>query len=172
MLPRPIENFVKRLEEAIPTRTVPGMTAPQKIAAWREFGEMVGRMIEGLRSAERRIARLELAVFPVDGPPPDPIPVPQPPPPGAELAPRTYNRSDRSDARYCVAGLPRDVTGAYVDGGGYRYDENGLSLGGRDNDRIVPGLKSSDSMDGAGPCDPYSHEGRHFPPWPAESYER
>ncbi len=84
-----------------------------------------------------------------------------PAPPVQTLAPQTYNRgSSGQDARYCTAesGNP--------DGGGYRYDSGGRSLGGRSGNPVA-GLKPADEMDGREPCDPYGS----FPPWPAGSYE-
>lgn len=101
----------------------------------------------------------------------DPEP-PSPPPTIQAYAPRTYNKSASGDARFCVAGLPKDASGAYVDAMGVRYDSDGKDLGGRDGSRIVPGIKGSDMMDDNGPCDPYEWQGRFFPPWPAESYLR
>jgi len=95
---------------------------------------------------------------------------PPPPPPAQKLAPQTYNKgSGGQDARYCVAGLTKDSSGHYVDGSGFRYDENGLSLGGRSGNP-VPGLKAADMMDDKGACDSYEWQGRVFPPWPVESY--
>ena len=98
---------------------------------------------------------------------PEPPPPPPPPPPPELVAPRTYNKSAGGDARFCTAGLPRNEHGQPFDKFS-TYDENGLSHGGRDPDRQVPGLKPSNEMDGRGPCDPYGP----FPPWPAESYLR
>lgn len=102
--------------------------------------------------------------------PPTPDPEPEPEPSG--FAPRTYNKSSSGDARFCVAGLPKDSSGAYVDAMGVRYDDGGRDLGGRDGSRIVPGIKASDMMDDNGPCDGYEWQGRVFPPWPPESYLR
>lgn len=96
----------------------------------------------------------------------------QPPedPPRPTLAPQTYNRGSRGqDARYCVQGLAQIRPGVFVDNGGFEYDADGLSLGGRSGDP-VPGLKPADEMDDRGPCDPYTKDGRSFPPWPAASY--
>jgi hypothetical protein len=93
------------------------------------------------------------------------------PPPEKRYAPRTYNSTSRADARFCMApeyGVVRSGAG-YVDEMGATYDENGLDLGGRSK-TIVPGLKGADSMDGREPCDPYTHDGRSFPPWPEESF--
>lgn len=104
-------------------------------------------------------------------PPPPPATTTAPPPPAPKLAPQTYNKGSRGqDARYCVLGLPRDSSGAYVDGGGYRYDEKGLSLGGRSGN-AVSGLKPADEMDGREPCDPYTNGSQSFPPWPEASYQ-
>lgn len=89
-----------------------------------------------------------------------------PPPP--QVAPRTYNKVPSADARFCVAGLPRDHRGLYVDAFS-AYDENGLDVdGGRSRDTQVPGLKPANEMDGRGACDPYNS----FPPWPPGSYQR
>ncbi len=97
-------------------------------------------------------------------------PGPPPPPQTGALAPQTYNKgSGGQDARYCVAGLTKDSSGRYVDGSGFHYDDNGLSLGGRSGND-VPGLKPSDMMDDKGACDSYEWMGRVFPPWPVESY--
>jgi hypothetical protein len=100
------------------------------------------------------------AAVPVD-PPDDP-----PPPPAVKLAPQTYNKgSSGQDARYCTkeSGNP--------DAGGFHYDDGGRSLGGRTGNPVA-GLKPADQMDGREPCDPYTHDGRSFPPWPKESYDR
>lgn len=94
---------------------------------------------------------------------------PPPPPPAGKLAPMTHYTTPRADARYCIAGLSK-VDGAYVDARGFRYDENGLSLGGRSG-KFVSVLKPADSMDGREPCEGYVKDGRSFPPWPAESYD-
>lgn len=97
-------------------------------------------------------------------------PPPPPPLPPNELAPQTYNRGSRGqDAKYCTDGLPQE-NGAFVDGGGFRYDDQGLCLGGRSGNPVA-GLKPSDEMDGRGPCDPYTNGDQSFPPWPAASYE-
>ena len=67
-------------------------------------------------------------------------------------------------------GVVRQGSG-YVDAMGATYDESGRDLGARSKD-IVPGLKGADSMDGAEPCDPYTKDGKSFPPYPAESFNR
>jgi len=108
--------------------------------------------------------------------PPDGGEVP-PPEPTKKYAPRTYNSTDRADARFCMKeeyGVVRTGGGAgdmYVDQMGVHYSENGMDLGGRSKN-IVPGLKGADSMDGAEPCDPYTKDGRTFPPYPAESFNQ
>jgi hypothetical protein len=92
-------------------------------------------------------------------------PLPPPPPPTPKLAPQTYNKgSSGQDARYCTqhSGNP--------DGGGFRYDNDGRSLGGRSGNPVA-GLKPADEMDGRGPCDPYTNNGQSFPPWPPGSYD-
>jgi hypothetical protein len=103
----------------------------------------------------------------VASPPPTTTTAPPPPTttaPAVRPAPQTYNRGTRGqDARYC---LPDGVT---VDAAGYRYDEDGRSLGGRTGND-VPGLKPSDAMDGASPCAGYSWGNQTFPPWPDASY--
>jgi len=92
-----------------------------------------------------------------------------PPPTPKKLAPQTYNRGSRGqDAKYCTTGLAK-VNGAFVDDGGFRYDDQGLCLGGRSGNPVA-GLKPSDEMDGRGPCDPYTNGNQSFPPWPAASY--
>lgn len=88
----------------------------------------------------------------------------------ALVAPQTYNKSSRGDARFCTAGLPSDGNGHTHDAYA-TYDENGLQLGGR-SETDVPGLRYSDNMNGLGSCDGYTEGGRTFPPWPAESYRR
>lgn len=89
-----------------------------------------------------------------------------PPPP--QVAPRTYNKVPSADARFCVAGLPKNSRGLPYDAFS-AYDENGLDVdGGRTKDTQVPGLKPANEMDGRGSCDPYGS----FPPWPAGSYQR
>lgn len=102
------------------------------------------------------------------------IPTPDPPPPQVKrLAPQTYNRGSRGqDARYCVnsPGVTQLTATDWVDEGGYHYDQQGLCLGGRTGNP-VDGLKPSDAMDGAEPCDPYTWGTRSFPPWPQGSYE-
>lgn len=90
--------------------------------------------------------------------------------PAPLVAPQTYNKSDRSDARYCTAGLP-SAGGGHTRDAFATYDENGLQLGGR-SENDVPGLRRSDNMNSLGPCDGYQEGGRSFPPWPAESYNR
>ena len=88
-----------------------------------------------------------------------------PPPPPRNLAPQTYNRgSSGQDARYCTreSGNP--------DGGGFHYDADGRSLGGRSGNPVA-GLKPADQMDGREPCDPYTNGNLSFPPWPAASYD-
>lgn len=106
---------------------------------------------------------------------PPPTTTTQPPPttttsPATPIAPLTYNAEGGSNARYCVAGLPTNAAGRRFDQFA-TYDENGLQLGGRTEDH-VDGLKGSRSTDGLGPCDPYTWDGRSFPPWPAASYRR
>ncbi len=94
---------------------------------------------------------------------PTPGPAPPPPPPTARLAPQSYNKGSRGqDARYCLKDFP-----GLIDGGGFAYDADGRSLGGRSG-KWVPGLKPSDEMDGRGPCEP---DGAGHPPYPPESYE-
>ena len=90
--------------------------------------------------------------------------------PPALVAPLTYNRSARGDARFCVDALPRNAAGRHYDAYA-TYDDGGLQLGGR-SESIVPGLRFSDNMNGLGPCDSYSEGGRTFPPWPEASYSR
>lgn len=96
---------------------------------------------------------------------PPPTTTTAPPPttttaPAPRPAPQTYNKGSRGqDARYC---LPDGVT---VDAAGYRYDEDGRSLGGRSGNDVA-GLKPSDEMDGASPCQGYNG----MPPWPEGSY--
>jgi hypothetical protein len=106
--------------------------------------------------------------------PPNPPDPPDPEPePTKKYAPRSYNSTDRADARFCMSqeyGVVRQGSG-YVDQMGVSYDEAGKDLGGRSKD-IVPGLKGADSMDGAEPCDPYTKDGRTFPPYPAESFNK
>ena len=147
---RVIENFRARLVELLPKRP-----NGDPIKAWNE-------MAAWLQDLHERVVRLEGVASPGDPPPPPP-----PPPPQGPVAPRTYNKSAGGDARFCTAGLPRNEDGQPFDRFS-TYDDNGLSHGGRDPDRQVPGLKPSNEMDGRGPCDPYGP----FPPWPAESYER
>jgi len=99
-------------------------------------------------------------------------PPPPPPPEPAKVAPRTYNLgTNDSDPRFCTAGLSRNASGHLADEFS-EYDDDGRSLGGRDRNRMVPGLKVANEMDHRGPCDPYTKDGRTFPPWPAESYLR
>lgn len=86
------------------------------------------------------------------------------------VAPQTYNKSGRGDARYCVAGLPRNGNGRLYDAYA-TYDDDGLQLGGR-SETDVPGLRYSDNMNDLGPCDGYTEAGKTFPPWPPESYRR
>ena len=86
------------------------------------------------------------------------------------VAPQTYNKSGRGDARFCTAGLPRNGNGRLYDAYA-TYDDNGLQLGGR-SEAEVPGIRFSDNMNDLGPCDGYTENGRTFPPWPAESYRR
>ena len=102
-----------------------------------------------------------------------PPPPPPPPPPEKRYAPKAYNSTSRADARFCMAaeyGVTRDGLG-YIDEMGVRYDEGGRDLGGRSTDQ-VPGLKGADSMDGLEPCDSYTKDGRGFPPYPVESFNR
>ncbi len=96
----------------------------------------------------------------IAAPAPQPTPTPAPTPaPAKRPFPQTYNRGGSGqDARYCTGG--RDV-----DDMGYRYDGQGLSLGGRSGNPIA-GLKPSDQMDGADPCTGYDG----MPPWPPGSY--
>jgi hypothetical protein len=106
-------------------------------------------------------------------PPKPPDPEPPDPEPGKKYAPRTYNSTDRADARFCMKeeyGVVRQGSG-YVDQMGVTYDDGGRDQGGRSKD-IVPGLKGADSMDGREPCDPYTHDSRSFPPYPAESFNK
>lgn len=107
-----------------------------------------------------------------DPPPPPPDDPPPPPPTTKRLAPMTHYTTSRADARYCVnaPGVTRQPDGTYLDEGGFRYDDRGLSLGGRSG-KLVSVLKPADSMDGMEPCDGYEKDGRRFPPWPAESYD-
>lgn len=100
-------------------------------------------------------------------PPPE---EPDPPPNHANVAPRTFNKvlPNGSDARFCVAALPRNAAGDPYDR--YTiYDVNGLDkAGGRDPNKQVEGLRQANTMDDYGPCDLY-------PPltaWPTESYAR
>jgi hypothetical protein len=109
----------------------------------------------------------------VTNPTPPPTEPPPEPEPGLRYAPRSYNTTDRADARFCMKpeyGVVRSGAG-YVDEMGVHYDEAGKDLGGRSKD-FVPGLKGADSMDGAEPCDSYTKDGRTFPPYPAESFNR
>jgi hypothetical protein len=106
-------------------------------------------------------------------PQPGPEPEPEPEPEPGKYAPRTYNTTSRADARFCMKeeyGVTRQGAG-YVDQMGATYDESGRDLGARSKD-IVPGLKGADSMDGREPCDPYTQDGKTFPPYPAESFNK
>jgi hypothetical protein len=157
---RVIENFRARLNELLPTR--PNGNA---ISAWNEFASFTQELHE-------RVLTLEGA-----HPVPEPEPEPEPEPPPGQLAPRTYNKSSKGDALFCIEGLPRNTNGEFFEPSNpnIRYDENGKSLGGapgdtRDPDRIVPAIKGSDMTDGRGPCESYEWMGRVFPPWPPESY--
>ena len=88
--------------------------------------------------------------------------------PGPLPSPQTYNRgSNGQDARYCVNG-----GAGGTDAAGYRYDSGGRELDGRRTGNKIDVLKPSDEMDGREPCDPYTKDGRSFPPWPPESYQR
>lgn len=111
-----------------------------------------------------------LAQITDSAPPPPP---PPPPPPVSAYAPRAYNSTPSADARFCMDSQygVRPDGGGYIDQMGIRYDEAGRDLGGRTT-TIVPGLKGANSMDGKEPCEPYTNEGRTFPPYPAESFER
>ena len=119
----------------------------------------------GLEKIERTLRILkddhDAAIVSPAPPPPPPPPPPPDPPPVLRLAPQTWNRgSSGQDARYCTrdSGNP--------DPGGFHYDADGRSLGGRSG-KFVPGPKPADEMDGREPCDPYNG----MPPWPPESYE-
>jgi hypothetical protein len=122
------------------------------------------------------LARDHDASIPATPPPPKPDPKPDPKPepePQYKYAPRTYNAvgvpgSWRANARFCTTGLPRNEQGQFYEPGfpHIRYDSNGLCIGGRNESRMVPGLKGADSMDGRSPCQGYGA----FPPWPEESY--
>ncbi len=67
------------------------------------------------------------------GPSPQPTPTPTPAPtpaPAKRPFPQTYNRGSRGqDARYCTDGRT-------VDDAGFRYDGQGLSLGGRTGNSV------------------------------------
>lgn len=114
------------------------------------------------------------AADPSPGPDPGPDPEPEPEPePEQKYAPRTYNTTDRADARFCMKpeyGVEKQGAG-YVDAMGISYDEAGKDLGGRSKEQVA-GLKGADSMDGREPCDEYTHNERTFPPYPAESFNR
>lgn len=159
------DNVASRLKEAIPKRP-----DGKPITAWAEFATFMNKLVGRVGSLEDRVLALEGGA-----PPPPPPPPPDPPP--ARYAPRTYNKANFRDAIFCIVGLPRNAQGEYYEPSkpSVRYDENGKSLGGapgdtRDPDRIVPGIKPADQTDGRGPCDPYTHDGRAFPPWPPESF--
>jgi hypothetical protein len=104
-------------------------------------------------------------------------PPPPPPPPTKRYAPRTHNLGGGGqDPRFCMKpeyGVVDKGT-HYKDEMGVKYDkEHGLNTDGlRDRNRMVPGLKGADSMDGLEPCDPYSANGISVPPYPPESFLR
>lgn len=106
-------------------------------------------------------------------------PPPPPPPPPVRWPPRTHNRgaADQDplfctkDEYGCVDGW-HPVYGKVRKGpAGEAYDDKGRDLDGvRVRDRMVPGLKGAEDTDGRGACDPYTHMGRSFPPYPEESF--
>lgn len=73
------------------------------------------------------------------------------------VAPKTANKQDGSDARFCVVGQPGVILqpdGTYRDDVA-RYDTNGLLLGGRSTactQDWTPGLVGAKEMDGREPC--------------------
>lgn len=121
------------------------------------------------RSVKRLVDDHDAACATPQPPPTTTAPPPTTTAPAPRPAPQTYNRgSSGQDARYCVDDLPT-VDGVKVDAAGFRYDDGGRSLGGRTGNPIDV-LKPADAMDGKGPCDPYTKDGRSFPPWPPASY--
>lgn len=121
----------------------------------------------------------DAAIAPTPTPTPDPDPTPEPEPEPYKYAPRTHNAVGspgawRANARFCTRGLPRNSAGEWYEPGfpHIRYDQAERCIGGRDETRMVPGLKGADSMDGKEPCDTYTKDGRTFPPYPDESYLR
>lgn len=101
-----------------------------------------------------------------------PDPVSQPPPVQKMAAPQTINPEGGSDARYCVRDLPTEPNSDIhyePSDPAIRYDSDGLCLGGRTKDRVIPGLRGARSVDGADYCG-YSYNDKSYPPWPEESY--
>jgi hypothetical protein len=149
VMPATLESIYQDIILSVGYRTTVGPTDKSKVAR-RRAGERTQLPSARLARAAWRVAALL-----------SPLAPPPPPPPPQRLAPQTYNRgSSGQDARYCTkdSGNP--------DGGGFRYDADGRSLGGRTGNTVA-GLRPADEMNGLGPCDPYLN----FPPWPDGSYE-
>lgn len=159
-----------RKQPGVPGRG-PGYN-PDDISTW-PWPDKIERTLRMLKDAH------DAAVTPpTPGPDPEPEPEPEP---ERKYPPRTHNAvvtpgAWKVNARFCTQGL-QQASGVFFGPFGDRYDNAGRCLNGARNEgRMVPGLKSADSMDGREPCQGYTRHGRTYGPgaanWPAESYLR